>query len=880
MAVLKQLFLVLGVLLFWAWNLAQLSLFGFALAPILFEVWESWWAGRTPLDYALSFSFFLTAPLTAVGVGVWLRRRPTALLAFFYYIELPLVALAILRAGFLRELTPGSAQWLTVATVAMMSLTVAIWRPNPVARSARLGQIFGHTSVLVVGVLLPIATAAPCIALFAKVVSEVPDFFLEVGRTLTRAVSEPWHFFTSLPSFLAVFGVLSTTALVVLSAPLAVCLVSLRSWYDAWRQRPGDGSGALATFCGLALISGSAALTWPQPHVGVLDRLEHAPSSDVEREALLADESEIREGLLDAALCDFRYLADTGTRTPQHRGGDEVWRVAMDLLFYPFLFQGQCRGTPDRASEAWTRFVDVPLQRAEAKALRHALRSTWSTEAPDAGQIDIDREQVLLEEQVIRTEPRGDLLTVTVDETYLNLTDREQEVLWAFALPASAAVHGLWLSDVAEDRERFPGVLAPRGAAQQVYREQVSVRRDPALLEQVGPQQYRLRAFPVPSAERLYVRFVYTVLRAPDASPWPEELERRNVFTNRRTVRVLDGEAQAKTEQWFAPVTLQMPEVGSHSFEVGEELLTVSPDPAAPTASGLKVALVLDTTRSMSTRAATVAEEWAQILERYHPTNDLDLYLVSGWGGAPARRVPALAEFDPADVQWFGTKEMGALLEDFWTLSGDESYDAVVFWTDAGAPQQVGVKAPVSLGAPLWLLHTGGRLPPAYDDGVLDLVTTSGGGVATSPLELFANLSVRQEGLSRRMWMDGRSFTIEPGSASTMAWVEPVAARAWILGAARQGAADGNTNLDALHRVAKASGVVTPWSSLIALVNDEQRKRLEKLEGQADRFDREAEPGQETLGTSGVPEPEEWLLLGLAGALLVFHARRRRAALV
>ena len=76
--------------------------------------------------------------------------------------------------------------------------------------------------------------------------------------------------------------------------------------------------------------------------------------------------------------------------------------------------------------------------------------------------------------------------------------------VWSYLpkLPALRPITGLWLGASSEIAEADRFVVAPRGAAQQVYRAQVQRRIDPALLEQVGPEQYRLRAFPILPPER------------------------------------------------------------------------------------------------------------------------------------------------------------------------------------------------------------------------------------------------------------------------------------------------------------------------------------------------------------------------------------------
>ena len=78
-----------------------------------------------------------------------------------------------------------------------------------------------------------------------------------------------------------------------------------------------------------------------------------------------------------------------------------------------------------------------------------------------------------------------------------------------------------------------------------------------------------------------------------------------------------------------------------------------------------------------------------------------------------------------------------------------------------------------------------------------------------------------------------------------------------------------------LHEVAVRYSVVTPYSSMIVLVNEAQLEALRKASEAEDRFDRESESGSEQLSkphspmeVSGAPEPEEWLLILLACGML------------
>jgi putative PEP-CTERM system integral membrane protein len=91
--------------------------------------------------------------------------------------------------------------------------------------------------------------------------------------------------------------------------------------------------------------------------------------------------------------------------------------------------------------------------------------------------------------------------------------------------------------------------------------------------------------------------------------------------------------------------------------------------------------------------------------------------------------------------------------------------------------------------------------------------------------------------------------------------------------------------LDAIHAIAKSYDIVTPYSSMIVLVNEQQKQALKEAEAKSDRFEREVESGKEQLSkpsnpltVSGVPEPEEWMLLGISAIALILIGRRQRRA--
>jgi len=98
------------------------------------------------------------------------------------------------------------------------------------------------------------------------------------------------------------------------------------------------------------------------------------------------------------------------------------------------------------------------------------------------------------------------LAKTTVRQTFVNPGERQLEAIYVFPLPEGAA-----LTDVAMEvgGQRLEGLLAERKRARRVYDEIVRGRRDPALVEQIGRNAFRLSVFPVVPGEETVVELSY-----------------------------------------------------------------------------------------------------------------------------------------------------------------------------------------------------------------------------------------------------------------------------------------------------------------------------------------------------------------------------------
>jgi putative PEP-CTERM system integral membrane protein len=428
-----------------------------------------------------------------------------------------------------------------------------------------------------------------------------------------------------------------------------------------------------------------------------------------------------------------------------------------------------------------------------------------------------------------------------------------------------------------------------------VYQEQVQRRIDPALVEQIGPSQYRLRVFPIEPQRRtwngngmraditegppLHMWLTYRTLADDQSWPLPYLAEKRNVYWTDDTTRLVNGAPmEVDSEDWLPGVvqaTTQIEPIAHRvDFPTGQTVL-IQPETAVSQSTppaDLKLAIVLDRSRSMAKMTQSVEASLTQLAA----FGSADLYLTASEmrGEAPSRT--ALADFDASSILYFGGQNAAELLVQFNELQAGEAYDAIFVLTDGTgyglSEGEVDVPVP---DTPVWMIHLDGRFPIGYDDATLQAIQASGGGTAGSVDEALTRLLTQDGDI-----IDGYAFSVLPTGQVSGDFVEhgtsdgfaALAARQFILRQMAENRANISdlATLDALHALAIEHSIVTPYSSMIVLVTDAQQRRLDELEENDDRFEREFEDVGETdqLTVTGVPEPEEWLLIGLAAAML------------
>jgi len=103
----------------------------------------------------------------------------------------------------------------------------------------------------------------------------------------------------------------------------------------------------------------------------------------------------------------------------------------------------------------------------------------------------------------------GQVATTCIDQVFENRSNREQEAVYIFPLPHGASVREFTLYDQGHP---LHAELLDREKAREIYETIVRKRRDPALLEYIGRDTYRVSVFPIPAHGSKRIQMEYTEL--------------------------------------------------------------------------------------------------------------------------------------------------------------------------------------------------------------------------------------------------------------------------------------------------------------------------------------------------------------------------------
>ncbi len=850
---------------FWIWNVLFCGLSVFGIMPnFLGECTISALTGEMPLGIYGGILGLWLIPIASVLLGIKYHQNGRLLFRYFYGVEIPLMLLFFFRAFVLKE-----NLWTADLFLGMCAVTIAYLGFTLVTEKKQAGQRRKKWEFVPQGILLWMSLTLGLVGLLFV----IPMCWSMLQSIIWVLLSEDLFEMLAAMVYLGIFGSIfaffaAFTVVVVVIAPVAFLMMTLRTWWEwaAKSKRVRVGwSVTTAVVLSVGLFSASQ-LNRPPEIQKIAELAESGKFADASDEEL----TKLKAQLTDAYLHRYRYPLHQEVRVFENwfRGvsGNEAhwisrpWTQVYCYLLSPFVYYGD----PDdgvHAEQAYQSLFDTAIQKAERVKIKHAMEAHYERTETEAGLLELEDRSVSVTAQSLQVEDHGSWAQVELFETYENNTFQQQESFYYFSLPPEAAINGLYLGNTPDKSKAFKYRVSPRGAAQEVYKAQKRRRVDPALLEQVGPRQYRLRVFPIPRkqrdfgsadvhADKLYLWMEFQVIKDGATIPMPTLLEKRNT----EFADSIQRRCNRKTSGWLCDRWLPSIIQGTPNKETITKLTLedqIFTKQAVEQGFSGRICVIIDGSYSMRAHA----EAWAKTMAELPNTSKL--YLASP-------NATTLHEIsDLSEARFYGTLECSQILNQFLATTFSQQFEVVLLLTDEGG-YEVSSDAQLNRAwtpqdGALHVLHLGGKLAPAYTDSVQDAITASQGGIGTKLAELPAFNPYR--------W----SLEESPTPVNTPHQPAAIAAKLLI----ERKSAEGNVSpeeLSVLHELAQRHHIVTSYSSMIVLVNQAQHRQLDQAEKRADKFEREADTGVEEIRANqpssvfgidngSIPEPSTSLLL-------------------
>jgi putative PEP-CTERM system integral membrane protein len=651
---------ILFNLFFWSFNVSLLLIIYIGFLPFIGLAFMSdTAAGQVPLNFLVPFIGLVGVPTTCTIAGFRpkVKRASLSLFQIFYGIEAPLLLLCVVRFFILRDLTAASSFLLISGLVG--TITTAHWLVK--GRAPNVQANLWH----LIGLSLFLFTSLYGVAIALFFVIPSLQLILSAGFAIILFTV------TVLPLVILLLG--------ATSFPFGMLSVAWQGWKQNLLKatlRYGKPK-ANALVAAIAILwLGIFIVLQNQPQNQAFTLLKTPPQTEGDRQVLLQKSEVIRKGLLNAYLSSYRYP----------RSGEDkfVYQYYHDTLMLPSLLaQGiqntfnfvthpfQYGGTAEdraKAEKLYAEFFDAPILRQEQSAIQKAVTSTFNRGEAKASLLDVNQKRVKLTQQDIAIKPQGDWAEVELHEVYENQTLNPEEILYYFSLPESAVVTGLWLGDTDNRATSSPFQISTRGAAQKVYTQQVVRNVDPALLEQVGPRNYRLRAFPIPAqgGGKLHLWMTYKTMKQGNNWPMPTLNEKRNVYWTNGTQHRINSKAASAQDQWLPnAVSANKVQPIAHQLTLpsGGTVLAkpfAQKDYSLP--QGKRIAVVLDESYSMNAHRQEVEETFQWLAGNILSKNQVDLYQTARTPAQP-QKVAGIKKFDVAKATFYGLLEPRQMLK-------------------------------------------------------------------------------------------------------------------------------------------------------------------------------------------------------------------------
>ncbi len=871
--------------LFWGYNLIYL---GFILltSNLFFILLTSNSPISIPWNVALMVYILIFTPIISSVIGALksFRTNTEKLNQLLFGVELPIVILALIRLIFIREMTPVFWLFFLGISISIIGFLLIVFDFKPKSNLKFIALLFSQEVSVVIAAYFGVLTAffMPIILVsFIKFLISINYLAFFAGLITAIISTAGLALLYSVLFFIFMFLLFVFTVGFFIVTPIVCIFMYSGSFFTKFKELKERLNLKKAR-----IISYSFAVVFIALGVVLSIQPDSSWYEGKPVQELLKNQDKLRTTLVNNYLARYRYLGDNRIDFIKegyinvlglNKSFADTAQKAFTVVALPFIYQGNFVKDAESAGEKYEEIFDANIQDGERKIILKALKTTNTRDEIKAGLLDKDKKTVKRISKKITTEADKDSLIakVSIQEEYENTTSEIQEVYYEFYLPEGAVITSLKLGPNLE----YEGVISPKGAARKTYENQVRRRIDPALLEQTGPRQYRMRVFPIPTDKsKQKIKFEYLTYIDPETGevPLPVITQERNVFSKEQSRNIKPVKVETKG---LNTELAQYSKIDSgYVYFVPHKKSTFNLNDI----KGLKIAFLLD--KSYSSKDIS----WGNYIKSNLPiidlikNNQMDLYFFSDELG---QRIKLRSPKQIRRFELYGkTHRLNAL------QAIPDNYDVVLMFTDSSDfDSHIKPEKSKPFEFPVYLIHANGNIPQYIDDLTINVIK-SGGKSVTTPIQAFKHFSLSQNANILDVndygtWFYSKTLPDKAIKAAPESYFNTMAANMYIKSLIKEQDTSDIQVLDNIHSLAKEFSAVTPYSSLIALVNDRQKQALKEAEAKDDRFRADYDIGAESLespsgegllNVGSVPEPEEWLLIFLVFAILLAYLNKKR----
>ena len=793
----------------------------------------------------------------------------------FYGIEMPLILICLLRIFLLREITPFIFMILASVVVAVGVQIVEYY--NIKKLKSGIFMVLGYETTVILGTYgLILASFFVLPFLFGLLQS-----FFSFGWFDIVISSFSLESLLGLPTILiSMFFMLLFFGgfIVAIISPFVSAYIYLKSFIKYTKRIANKrilANYAVIYFLVMALLSFQPSETKFLDNISKYRQaLTYEDKVDIAKKFVIGKELNYKNILTNKYIAKYRYYADKTNSSVYNIHDNEAFgqicQNMFNFLAFPFIYNGQF--DPASANADYQELFDKNIQSAQKNKIRKALYSTLFGSETAATVLDKDAKSVLLKSRITKvfTSSNSPIVRVNITEEYFNKDTTDKEVFYYLTLPQGAVVTDLKLG---KDLE-YQGEISTKGAARKTYEGQVVNRHDPALLEKNGLRQYTLRVYPVQTKDYQKISYDYLTTVNEDGSvKLPEIYEKRNVYKNSFTTYKYEVNGNSVKDVKANVINV---ESGFGNYNVcsyiQKDLYCLKNVNKQKEFKNKRIALLLDT--SYSNRIS-----WKNYLsnnqeyQNLTTNNSVDAYYFNDL-------ISKKIDMDNAEQYNIGkTKRLDAI------KAVEKNYDIVIMLTDSDDFDKSERVLPDEINAPVYIIHADNKIPPYYNELALS-VLKSNGKIADSIKDVVNDYSFKQNSdgiysdnnivLTKESKNDGK--IINDADFTKYIYSKIIDNKI-----AKEDVSDISI-LDKIHEIAKSQGIVTSYSSYIALVDKWQKKELKANEKSSDRFEANLQSGidktvnesdEEAEDIKAVPEPEQWAMIIMGIVLLLFMCMKR-----